>query len=79
MAFGPQAGLDLVDQLVGEPALKNYHLLPGVRADLLSKLGRQEEAKIEFERAAAMTRNERERALLMSRATAIAGAARTSA
>ena len=79
MAFGPQAGLDLVDRLVGEPALKNYHLLPGVRADLLAKLGRHEEAKAEFERAAAMTRNERERALLLGRATAIGAAAQNSA
>lgn len=75
MAFGPQAGLDLADQLVDEPALKDYHLLPSVRADLLAKLGRTDEAKIEFERAAALSRNERERALLMSRAIAIAGAA----
>ncbi len=79
MAFGPQAGLDLADQLVDEPALKNYHLLPGVRADLLAKLGRLDEAKAEFERAAAMTRNERERALLLQRATAIAANARASA
>jgi len=71
MAFGPQAGLDIVDSLVDEPALKSYHLLPGVRADLLTKLGRLEEAKLEFERAAALTRNERERSLLLSRATAI--------
>jgi predicted RNA polymerase sigma factor len=79
MAFGPQAGLDLVDQLLDEPALKNYHLLPSVRADFLTRLGRLDEAKVEFERAAAMTRNERERALLLSRATAIAGNARASA
>ena len=79
MAFGPQAGLELVDQLVDEPALKNYHLLPSVRADFLTRLGRLDEAKVEFERAAAMTRNERERALLLSRATAIAGSARASA
>jgi RNA polymerase sigma factor (sigma-70 family) len=79
MAFGPQAGLDLVDQLLDEPALKNYHLLPSVRADFLTRLGRLDEAKVEFERAAAMTRNERERALLLSRATAIAGSARASA
>jgi RNA polymerase sigma-70 factor, ECF subfamily len=79
MAFGPQAGLDIVDQLVDDPALKNYHLLPSVRADFLTRLGRLEEAKIEFERAAAMTRNERERALLLNRATAIAGSARASA
>lgn len=79
MAFGPQAGLDLVDQLLDEPALKNYHLLPGVRGDLLAKLGRVEEARTELERAAAMTRNERERAMLLGRATAIAGSARASA
>jgi RNA polymerase sigma-70 factor (ECF subfamily) len=79
MAFGPQAGLDLADQLVDEPALKSYHLLPGVRADLLTKLGRLDEARAEFERAAALARNERERALLMSRATAIASSARASA
>ena len=79
MAFGPQAGLDLVDGLVDEPALKNYHLLPSVRADFLTRLGRLEEAKVEFERAAAMTRNERERALLLDRATAIAQSARASA
>jgi RNA polymerase sigma-70 factor (ECF subfamily) len=79
MAFGPQAGLDLVDQLLDEPALKNYHLLPSVRADFLTRLGRLDEAKVEFERAAAMTRNERERALLLSRATEIAGSARASA
>jgi RNA polymerase sigma-70 factor (ECF subfamily) len=76
MAFGPQAGLDIVDRLVDEPALKSYHLLPGVRADLLTKLGRLDEAKLEFERAAALTRNERERALLLSRATAISVNAR---
>jgi RNA polymerase sigma factor (sigma-70 family) len=75
MAFGPQVGLELVDQLVDDPTLKNYHLLPSVRADLLTKLGRLDEARIEFERAAVMTRNERERALLLSRATAIAAKA----
>jgi len=73
MAFGPQAGLDLVDQLLDEPALKSYHLLPGVRGDLLARLGRVEEARAELERAAALTRNERERLMLLSRATAIAG------
>jgi RNA polymerase sigma-70 factor (ECF subfamily) len=76
MALGPQAGLDIVDRLVEEPALRSYHLLPGVRADLLTKLGRLEEAKVEFERAAALTRNERERSLLLSRATAISVNAR---
>jgi RNA polymerase sigma factor (sigma-70 family) len=69
MAFGPAAGLELVDSLTSEPALQNYHLLPSVRGDLLSKLGRTAEARTEFERAAAMTRNERERALLQDRAS----------
>jgi RNA polymerase sigma factor (sigma-70 family) len=68
MAYGPQAGLDLVDQLTDEPALRNYHLLPAVRGDLLGKLGRSDEARAEFERAAALTRNERERQLSASRA-----------
>ncbi len=68
MAFGPDAGLALVDALRGERALENYHLLPSVRGDLLAKLGRHDEAHAEFERAAALTRNERERALLLERA-----------
>ncbi|MFC4857660.1 RNA polymerase sigma factor [Actinophytocola glycyrrhizae] len=68
MAFGPQAGLEVVDELLDEPSLKKYHLLPSVRGDLLAKLGRTDEARAEFERAAALTRNERERALLMKRA-----------
>jgi predicted RNA polymerase sigma factor len=68
MAFGPAAGLDLVDRLTSEPSLKSYHLLPSVRGDFLKKLGRLDEARTEFERAAAMTRNERERALLLERA-----------
>jgi RNA polymerase sigma factor (sigma-70 family) len=68
MAYGPEAGLALVDALRGERALENYHLLPSVRGDLLSKLERYQEARGEFERAAAMTRNERERALLLERA-----------
>jgi RNA polymerase sigma factor (sigma-70 family) len=68
MAFGPQAGLTIVDQLVSEPSLKSYHLLPSVRGDLLAKLGRREEARVEFERAASLTRNTRERELLMARA-----------
>jgi predicted RNA polymerase sigma factor len=72
MAFGPAAGLELVDALLSEPSLKGYHLLPSVRADLLMKLGRSEEARAEFERAAAMTRNVRERALLLARASASA-------
>jgi RNA polymerase sigma-70 factor, ECF subfamily len=70
MAFGPAAGLELADRLISEPALGKYHLLPSVRADLLKKLGRLEEARAEFERAAAMTRNVRERALLLDRAKA---------
>jgi len=68
MAFGPQAGLDLVDQLAAEPALRGYHLLPSVRGDLLTKLGRSEEARAEFERAAELTANERERQLSAERA-----------
>jgi RNA polymerase sigma-70 factor, ECF subfamily len=70
MAFGPQAGLELVDALNTEPSLKNYHLLPSVRGDLLSKLGRLGEARTEFENAAALTRNARERKLLLERAGA---------
>jgi RNA polymerase sigma factor (sigma-70 family) len=73
MAYGPQSGLDVVDTLVGEPTLRNYHLLPSVRGDLLKKLGRLGEARQEFERAAALTRNARERTLLLARATACAG------
>ena len=68
MAFGPAAGLELVDALAGEPALRRYHLLPAVRGDLLAKLGRHAEARAEFERAAALTRNARERELLLERA-----------
>ena len=68
MAFGPAAGLELVDALTGEPALKTYHLLPSVRGDLLAKLGRVEEAGAEFKRAVELTRNARERALLLARA-----------
>jgi RNA polymerase sigma factor (sigma-70 family) len=68
MAFGPQAGLELIDQIAAEPALRGYHLLPSVRGDLLAKLGRGEEAGAEFRRAASLTGNERERALLLSRA-----------
>ncbi len=70
MAAGPQAGLDLVDALASDEYLRTYHLLPSVRGDLLAKLGRAEEAAAEFERAAAMTRNSRERTLLLSRADA---------
>jgi RNA polymerase sigma-70 factor (ECF subfamily) len=68
MAFGPAAGLELVDELVAEASLKGYHLLPSVRGDLLFKLGRLDEAREEFERAAALTQNARERALLLERA-----------
>jgi RNA polymerase sigma-70 factor (ECF subfamily) len=73
MLFGPAAGLEIVDALTAEPALKNYHLLPSERGDLLKKLGRVEEARAEFERAAVLTRNARERALLLDRAAACAG------
>jgi RNA polymerase sigma-70 factor (ECF subfamily) len=75
MAFGPAAGLELVDALTSEPSLENYHLLPSVRGDLLKKLGRTDEARAEFERAAALTRNTRERELLIGRARACGGAA----
>jgi len=68
MAFGPAAGLELADALVAEPALRNYHLLPTVRGDLLAKLGRKSEARAQFERAAALTRNAREREFLLGRA-----------
>ncbi|MES2176379.1 MAG: RNA polymerase sigma factor [Gemmatimonadota bacterium] len=68
MAFGPAAGLRIADALTSERALKNYHLLPSVRGDLLQKLGRLAEARAEFERAASLTRNARERDLLLSRA-----------
>jgi RNA polymerase sigma factor (sigma-70 family) len=73
MAFGPATGLEIVDTLTREPSLKNYHLLPSVRGDLLFKLGRLDEARTEFERAAALTRNARERELLLERARACAG------
>ena len=72
MAFGPAAGLELVDALTSEPSLQNYHLLPSVRGDLLKKLGRMDEARAEFERAASLTRNTRERELLIGRARACA-------
>jgi RNA polymerase sigma factor (sigma-70 family) len=72
MAFGPAAGLEHVDALTSEPALASYHLLPSVRGDLLAKLGRKDEARAEFERAAALTRNGRERTLLRERAAACA-------
>ena len=70
MAFGPAAGLEVVDALQDEPALKGYHLLPTVRGDLLFKLGRRDEARREFQRAASLTRNTREQALLRARAEA---------
>jgi len=73
MAFGPAAGLELVDALTSEPSLENYHLLPSVRGDLLKKLGRMDEARAEFERAASLTRNTRERELLIGRARTCGG------
>ncbi|RED41615.1 RNA polymerase sigma factor [Paenibacillus sp. VMFN-D1] len=75
MAFGPAFGLQLVDELMHEPALTEYHLLPSVRGDLLAKLGRMDEARSEFERAAAMTRNSREQQLLLKRAAECGGSA----
>ncbi len=68
MAFGPEAGLELVDEIAEDPSLKDYHLLPTVRGDLLARLGRDDEARAEFERAASLTRNERERDVLLGRA-----------
>ncbi len=73
MAFGPQAGLDIVESLTSDPALKSYHLLPAVRADLLKKLGRLPEAQAEFARAASLAHNSRERTLLLTRAASCAG------
>ena len=70
MAFGPEAGLRIVDELTSEPSLQSYHLLPSVRGDLLAKVGRSEEARAEFERAASLTRNAREQRLLRERAAA---------
>ncbi|WPB79236.1 RNA polymerase sigma factor [Archangium violaceum] len=70
MASGPAAGLEIVDELTSERALEGYHLLPSVRGDLLAKLGRLDEARAEFERAASLTRNARERQLLLERAAA---------
>ncbi len=69
--FGPAAGLEIVDALASEPSLKGYHLLPSVRGDFLAKLGRFDEARAEFERAASLTRNARERELLLDRARAV--------
>jgi len=68
MASGPAAGLELVDALIAEGSLAKYHLLPSVRGDLLRKLGRFEEARVEFDHAASLTRNARERELLLQRA-----------
>ena len=76
MAFGPAAGLELVDALTSEPSLKGYHLLRSVRGELLARLGRFDEAREEYEQAARLTRNARERELLLGRA---AGCARRSA
>jgi RNA polymerase sigma factor (sigma-70 family) len=73
MAFGPQAGLDIVDALLPEASLRSYHLLPTVRGDLLAKLGRAREARAELERAASLTRNTRERDLLLTRAAQLQG------
>ena len=78
MAEGPEAGLAIVDRLTGDTALARYHLLPSVRADLLAKLGRYEEARSEAARAVALTQNEREKALLTERAEAWARAAAAS-
>ncbi len=72
MLMGPAAGLEIIDALADEPALRSYHLLPSVRGDLLEKLGRHDEARTEFERAATLTRNARERDLLLARADALA-------
>ncbi|WP_167092461.1 RNA polymerase sigma factor [Massilia frigida] len=73
MAYGPAAGLELVDALIACDALRNYHLLPSVRGDLLARLGRMDEARAEFEQAAELTNNLRERALLLARAQVCAG------
>ena len=74
MAFGPAAGLEIVDALISERQLDGYHLLPSVRGDFLAKLGRWDEARAEFERAASLTKNNRERHLLLGRAAACARA-----
>jgi predicted RNA polymerase sigma factor len=71
MAYGPEEGLALVDAIAAEPTLRGYHLLPSVRGDFLQKLGRFDEARGEFERAAALTRNAREVRLLLDRAAAL--------
>jgi predicted RNA polymerase sigma factor len=72
MAYGPAQGLVIVEQLLSEPALESYHLLPSVHGDLLEKLGRIDEARLEFERAAGLTKNARERDVLLARAAACA-------
>jgi len=72
MAYGPQPALEIVNRLLSEPSLQAYHLLPGVRGDFLFKLGRYEEARAEFERAAGLTSNAREQRLLLDRASACA-------
>jgi predicted RNA polymerase sigma factor len=71
MAFGPAAGLELVDELTSEPSLEGYHLLPSVRGALLARLGRVDEARAKIERTASLTRNARERKLLLERAARI--------
>jgi len=71
MAFGPAAGLEVVDGLLDDPALAGYHLLPSVRADLLAKLGRRDEARAELTRAVSLTNNVRERELLLARREAL--------
>ena len=75
MAFGAQAGLDLADALQSEPSFERYYLLPAVRGDLLAKLDRNDEARVEFERAASLTRNLREQTVLLARAAACGAAA----
>jgi predicted RNA polymerase sigma factor len=72
MAFGPSLGLQMVDGISEDPALASYYLLPAVRGDLLAKLGRADEARTEFERAASLTANARERDVLLTRARALA-------
>lgn len=78
MAYGPATGFEVVDALMDEPALKAYHLLPSVCGDWLAKLGRLAEARVDFGRAATLTRNASERNLLIGRAAACAAACRTS-
>ncbi len=73
MAFGAEAGLAIVESLRDEPMLARYHLLPSVRGDLLAKLGRTEEARVELRRAAELTRNTRERTMLLERVAELAG------